>query len=203
MISIKSLTCGYGKSVVISNFSAEISQGTITAITGPNGSGKSTLLAAIAGDIEGAQSKILLSGKPLSSYSLKELASIRSLVAQSHYYWLAYTVREIIGLGSAEIESTRIEKVSHRLGIDSYLDQSVTTLSGGQLQRVEIARALVRPTPLLLLDEPFASQDLASIKTITDLLIDERNAGRTIVLVAHSRETELQWCDQIIDLDTK
>lgn len=203
MISIKSLTCGYGKKVVISNFSAEINEGTITSITGPNGSGKSTLLAAIAGDFEGAKSNIFFGGRALSDYSLKDLAAIRSLVAQSHYYWLAYTVREIIALSNSDIDSKRIEDVCNRLGIEGFLDQSITTLSGGQLQRVEIARGVVRPTQLLLLDEPFSSQDLASIKRITELLIDERKVGRTVVLVTHSRETDLQWCDQIIDLDTK
>jgi iron complex transport system ATP-binding protein len=203
MIALTSVTCAYGKKVVISDFSAHLPSGSITAITGPNGSGKSTLLAAIAGDIESALASIQLNGKLLSQYSLKDLASIRSVVSQSHYYWLSYTVREIIGLGNGDVDTHRVEDVCKRLGIEPYLEQNITTLSGGQLQRVEIARALVRPTSILLLDEPFASQDLASIKTITDVLINERESGRTIVLVAHSRETDLQWCDQIINLDPK
>jgi ABC-type Mn2+/Zn2+ transport system ATPase subunit len=90
-----------------------------------------------------------------------------------------------------------------KLGISKYLYQRITTLSGGQLQRIEIARALLRQLPILMLDEPFASQDLQSIAAITDLLREEAAAGRTVLLVAHARRDDLSWCDQVIEISAR
>jgi ABC-type Mn2+/Zn2+ transport system ATPase subunit len=103
-------------------------------------------------------------------------------------------------LGYESIEAARVERYIEKLGIDKYLNQPITTLSGGQLQRVEIARALIADVPLVLLDEPFASQDLDSIQSIRELLIEERAQGRTILLVAHARGEDLSWCDQMIEI---
>jgi ATP-binding cassette subfamily C protein len=87
--------------------------------------------------------------------------------------------------------------------MEAFLDQKVTALSGGQLQRIEIARAFMRDTSLVLLDEPFASQDVASIERIEKFLIAEKSAGKTIVIVAHAHPEELLWCDMVIELAAK
>ena len=87
------------------------------------------------------------------------------------------------------------------LGLTTFLHQRITELSGGQLQRIEIARAFMRELPLVLLDEPFASQDLTSQASLIEFFKAERELGRTIILVAHRDRGALQWCDQIIDLN--
>jgi iron complex transport system ATP-binding protein len=84
------------------------------------------------------------------------------------------------------------------LEIAEIADQSVLTLSGGQAQRVSIARALVRDTPIYLLDEPFASQDQAMTVKLIEIFRKMRDSGKTIVVIAHLGEVELDWCDQII-----
>lgn len=203
MISISNLKISYGARLVIANFSASIVAGTITAILGANGTGKSTLIAAIAGDIPPESGQITINELSIETLKREELAKLRSVAAQSHTYWMAYTTNEILRLGNEDISEERFKYLVTKLGIDSYLEQSVTTLSGGQLQRIEIARALVRELPIVLLDEPFASQDLTSISAIIKLLIEERAAGRTVVLVAHERVEDLTWCDQIIELKAK
>lgn len=203
MISISNLKISYGARLVIANFSASIVAGTITAILGANGTGKSTLIAAIAGDIPPESGQITINELSIETLKREELARLRSVAAQSHTYWMAYTTNEILRLGNEDISEERFKYLVTKLGIDSYLEQSVTTLSGGQLQRIEIARALVRELPIVLLDEPFASQDLTSISAIIKLLIEERAAGRTVVLVAHERVEDLTWCDQIIELKAK
>lgn len=200
MISISNLSLSYGARQVITDFSASIESGTITAILGANGTGKSTLIAAIAGDIPIECGSITLNELSIESLKREEMAKLRSVAAQSHTYWMAYKTREILRLGNEDIAEDRFNYLVTKLGIDSYLDQSVTTLSGGQSQRIEIARALMRGLPIVLLDEPFASQDLVSISAIIELLREERAAGRTIVMVAHERAEELTWCDQIIEL---
>jgi ABC-type cobalamin/Fe3+-siderophores transport system ATPase subunit len=203
MISISNLNLSYGSRQVVSDFSASFEQAMITAILGANGAGKSTLIAAIAGDVSPESGQITINNLSIDSIKREELAKLRSVAQQSHTYWMAYRTTEILRLGNEDVAEGRFNYLVTKLGIDSYLEQSVTTLSGGQSQRIEIARSLMRETPIVLLDEPFASQDMTSIVAIVELLKEERAAGRTIVLVAHERAEELTWCDQIIELNAK
>jgi ABC-type cobalamin/Fe3+-siderophores transport system ATPase subunit len=201
MIEIKDLTLSYGTHTVIQDFSVSIATGTISAIVGGNGAGKSTLLSAIAGAIKPSSGSITIDGKGIAELSVQELASLRSVAQQSHSYWMAYSVSQILRLGHENITQSRFDEVAKDFSLSSILQQSITTLSGGQLQRVEIARAFMRDVPIVLLDEPFASQDLASQEKLTALFQEERHKGRTIVLVAHREKSNLAWCNQIIDLD--
>jgi ABC-type Mn2+/Zn2+ transport system ATPase subunit len=201
MIEIKDLTLSYGTHAVIQNFSAQVFGGTITAIIGGNGAGKSTLISAIAGAIKPTSGSITIDGKNSAEISAQELASLRSVAQQSHSYWMAYTVAQILALGHENIAQSRFDEVAKEFSLADILQQSITTLSGGQLQRVEIARAFMRDVSIVLLDEPFASQDLASQEKLTALFQEERRKGRTILLVAHREKSNLAWCDQIIDLD--
>lgn len=203
MISASHLTLTYGDRIVLDGFSASFSEGTITAIIGANGSGKSTLLAALAGDLLPASGVIALNGEPIHEMKRSELSQVRSLAQQSHNYWMAYTSDEILRLGHEDVAEDRFTYLIEKLGISKYLYQRITTLSGGQLQRIEIARALLRQLPILMLDEPFASQDLQSIAAITDLLREEAAAGRTVLLVAHARRDDLSWCDQVIEISAR
>jgi len=203
MIEIKELTLKRGHRDVISNFSCTISTGALTAIIGSNGAGKSTLLTAIAGEHYSTSGEILINGHSVASLNVEELSKIRSVAQQSHSYWMAYSTREILALGNDGTSQERTTEILRSLDMEAFLDQKVTTLSGGQLQRIEIARAFMRDTPLVLLDEPFASQDVASIERIEKFLIGEKSAGKTIVIVAHARQEELSWCDKVIELAAK
>jgi len=203
MISASHLQLSYGNHEVLTDFNATFASATITAVIGANGTGKSTLLAALAGDIAPSAGSITIDGRSIADMSSSELAKLRSLAAQSHTYWMPYTTAEILKLGHENVPVERFHYLIEKLGISSYLNQTVTTLSGGQTQRIEIARALMRELPIILLDEPFASQDLKSISAIRELLQEERSAGRTVILVAHARGEDLTWCDQIIELNAK
>ena len=201
MIEITDLTLSYGAETVLQKFSASIAQGTISAIIGGNGAGKSTLITALAGAIKPTSGSITFDGKDVATQSAQDQAKLRSVAQQNHNYWMAYTVAQILRLGHEEIAETRLYEVAIDFGISEILNQSITTLSGGQLQRVEIARAFMRDVPLVMLDEPFASQDLVSQERLVLLFQEERRKGRTILLVAHRDKSNLEWCDQIIDLD--
>lgn len=200
MIQIKGLTLNYGIHTVLQNFSASIPAGTISAIVGGNGAGKSTLVTAMAGAHTPSAGSISINGQDIAALSATDLASLRSVAQQSHSYWMSYTVAQILRLGHEEIAQSRCDEVARDFGISEILQQSVTSLSGGQLQRVEIARAFMRDVPIVLLDEPFASQDLASQEKLIEIFMKERKQGRTILLVAHREKSSLAWCDQIIDL---
>jgi iron complex transport system ATP-binding protein len=200
MIQIKGLTLNYGIHTVLQNFSASIPAGIISAIVGGNGAGKSTLVTAMAGAHSPSAGSISINGQDIAALSATDLASLRSVAQQSHSYWMSYTVAQILRLGHEEIAQSRCDEVARDFGISEILQQSVTSLSGGQLQRVEIARAFMRDVPIVLLDEPFASQDLASQEKLIEIFMKERKQGRTILLVAHREKSSLAWCDQIIDL---
>ncbi len=198
LIEISHLAVSRGNRAVISDFSASCGGGTITAVIGANGSGKSTLLGAIAGDLPITSGSITFDGRALADLSLAEQASLRSVVSQEQIFWLAFTVRQVIEMGQDEGSLARIDQVLVDLDIAEIADQSVLTLSGGQAQRVSIARALVRDTPIYLFDEPFASQDREMVERLIAIFQRMRANGKAIVVVAHLGEVELDWCDQLI-----
>ncbi len=199
MISVKSISVSRSAKPVIKDFSAEFKAGTITAIIGPNGCGKSTLLAAIAGDLPLASGAISLNEKDVQSYQIAELAKLRSVVLQQPAFNLAFTVSEVLAMARSAGSTLASENAAiTKLAIDDHADRKVTQLSGGERQRVAIALAIAVDAPVLLLDEPLAAQDVESTNRVIELLKAAAKAGKTIILVAHVPEAELNWCDQII-----
>lgn len=199
MISINSISVLRGANQVIKEFSAEFQAGTITAIIGPNGCGKSTLLSAIAGDLPLVSGAIKLNEKDLQSYQIPELARARSVVLQQPIFNLAFTVQEVLAMARNAGSTLATENQAiENLAIEELATRKVTQLSGGERQRVAIALASASDAPILLLDEPFAAQDVESTKRIIKLLKSAASSGTTIILVAHTPESELSWCDQII-----
>ena len=201
MIEIKNLSVARGKRTIVDNFSATIAPGSITAITGPNGCGKSTLAQAISGDLKYQSGEITIGGRELQTITLEEQAELRSVVEQNRNYWLSFTAREVISMGQREEDLARLDGVMQRLHITEYADQSVTTLSGGQAQRVELARALIRDTPIYIFDEPLSAQDSQSKARIIEEFQALQRAGKTIIVIAHIDRQALTWCDQIIDFN--
>ena len=199
LINIEQVSILRGAKSVIKKFSATIEPGKITAIIGPNGSGKSTLLSAIAGDLPISAGGITFDGRNLKEISVAAQAELRSVVLQNRNYWLSYSTRELIEMGQGPEELLRVDAVMQALDMKRFENQSVTTLSGGEAQRIEIARALIRDTPIYLLDEPLSAQDVASKARIIALLQGLRDKGKTILVIAHIDKNSLTWCDQIID----
>lgn len=202
LIEIENIKIKLGNRVVIDDFSALLPAGTITAVTGPNGSGKSSLIGAIAGDLSLAAGKISIDGSDIKGLSLSQAGQLRSVVLQNRNYWLSYSVREVIAMGQGPAEIARIDQVIEQLDMIDFADQTVTTLSGGQAQRVEIARALIRDSAIYLLDEPMSAQDWNSKVRIIKILQDLRASGKTVLIIAHSEVSDLDWCDQVFNLGT-
>lgn len=199
MISINAISVSRGATCVINGFSAEFKAGTISAIIGPNGCGKSTLLGALAGDLPLTSGSISLNEKDLISYQIAELAKLRSVVLQQPQFNLAFTVQEVLAMARSAGSTLASENAAiSKLAINDLVNRKVTQLSGGEKQRVAIALAIAVNAPVLLLDEPLAAQDVESSKRIIELLKAEAKAGKTIILVAHVPETDLNWCDQIV-----
>ena len=192
MITINEITIVRDGREIIYDYSEQIPAGSITAIVGPNGSGKSTLLAAIAGDIAPVKGTITIDDLHPILTSPAQLAQIRAVAIQNQSYTLGFSVQQIIELAGPA------QDVMQALELTSLADRQVTTLSGGEAQRVSIATAIAQNTPVLLLDEPLAAQDIGSRKRIIQLLQKLAEGGVTVVVVAHSDEEDLTWADKVI-----
>ena len=192
MITIDEITIVVDGREIIYDYSEQIPAGSITVIVGPNGCGKSTLLAAIAGDIAPDKGIITIDDHHPILTAANTLARIRSMVIQNQSFTLGFTVRQVIEMAG---DSAQVMKA---LELTEIADRLITTLSGGEAQRVAIAQAIAQNTPVLLLDEPLAAQDVHSRGRIIALLKDLAEQGKTIVVVAHSNETELSWADKVI-----
>ncbi len=192
MITIDEITIVIDGREIIYDYSEQIPAGSITVIVGPNGCGKSTLLSAIAGDIAPDKGTITIDEHHPILTAANTLAGIRSMVVQNQSFVLGFTVRQVIEMAG---DSAHVMKA---LELTEIADRLVTTLSGGEAQRVAIAQAIAQNTPVLLLDEPLAAQDVHSRNRIIQLLKDLAEQGKTIVVVAHSNETELSWADKVI-----
>ena len=192
MITIDEITIVRDGREIIYDYSEQIPAGSITAIIGPNGCGKSTLLAAIAGDIAPDKGTITIDELHPILTPPAQLAQIRAVAIQNQTYSLGFTVKQIIEMaGSAE-------QVMQELELTALADRQVTSLSGGEIQRVSIAAAIAQQTPVLLLDEPLSAQDVRSRKRIIELLQKLAENGVTVVVVVHSNEAELSWADKVI-----
>jgi len=192
MITIDEITIAIDGREIIYDYSEQIPAGSITVIVGPNGCGKSTLLAAIAGDIAPDKGTITIDEHHPILTAADTLAGIRSMVIQNQSFVLGFTVRQVIEMAGDAAD------VMKALELTDIADRLVTTLSGGEAQRVAIAQAIAQNAPVLLLDEPLAAQDIHSRKRIIELLQDLAEQGKTVVVVAHSNETELSWADKVI-----
>ena len=199
LVKIENVSIERGGRLVVRDFSATLEPGKITAIIGPNGSGKSSLLGAIAGDLPVSAGNIYFGDRDLCDLSDAEQAKIRSVVQQNRNYWLSYTAREVIEMGQGGDALLKVDEVMGALEINHYAEQRVTTLSGGEAQRIEIARALIRDSEVYLFDEPLSAQDSASKVRIINYLKQLRDAGKTVVVIAHIDREALTWCDQVIN----
>jgi ABC-type cobalamin/Fe3+-siderophores transport system ATPase subunit len=192
VITINEITIVRDGREIIYDYSEQIPAGSITAIVGPNGCGKSTLLAAIAGDIAPTKGTITIDDLHPILTPPSQLAEIRAVAIQNQSYSLGFTVKQIIEMAGPS------EEVMRALELTSLAERQVTTLSGGEAQRVSIATAIAQKTPVLLLDEPLAAQDGGSRKRIIELSKVLAESGVTVVVVAHSNESELAWADKVI-----
>ena len=192
MISINKITVTRGNTEIISDYSEQIPSAAITVIVGPNGCGKSTLLATIAGDITPSTGTITINDIDPTRTQPAALSKLRSMAIQNQNYTLGFTVKQIIEMAGPSTE------IMESLNLTSLANRLVTTLSGGEAQRVSIATAITQKTPVLLLDEPLAAQDVENRAKIIDLLKKLATSGATVVVVAHSNESELTWADKII-----
>lgn len=210
-ISVRQLSKYYGAKRVIENISFDISDREFVALIGPSGSGKSTLLNLI-GLLETVdEGTITIDGEILPQVNSKKATHLRRNVLnylfQSNALIPNESVSDNLMLALHYTDLTKKEKdkkiktVLSKVHMESFLESRINELSGGEQQRIAIARAILKPGELILADEPTGSLDpqMAQIAfELLKLLRDEY--GKTIILVTHNMD-QAQQCDRIIDLE--
>ncbi|MBI9109314.1 MAG: ABC transporter ATP-binding protein [Spirochaetales bacterium] len=207
-LNVESLRFAYKENTVLHDVSFSTGDAGITAVLGPNGSGKTTLLRCINRILKPQGGRVLLDDKPVDKLTGKEIAKSIAYVAQKTYSG-NISVFDAILLGriphiSANVSDNDMavtNDVIERLDMVSLSLRMLNELSGGELQKVSIARALVQQTSLILLDEPTAALDLKNQIDILKLLgeITEKNQIK-VLLSIHDLNTAFRYADQFIFL---
>ncbi|MDO8872049.1 MAG: ABC transporter ATP-binding protein [Methanoregula sp.] len=206
-INAENLHAGYGTQEIVKSISCSFAPGSFTGIIGPNGSGKTTLLKAFSRVIP--SSGILeLDGKAVSDYTPAELGMAIGFVPQDEGRPFSYTVMQVVLMARYARTSrfaaltpddyTRCHRALAETGVSHLADRSIRTLSGGEWQRVLIARALAQDTKVLLLDEPTSHLDLSHQSDILSLMRRLAGSGATIIGVFHDLNLAALYCDRLI-----
>ncbi len=194
-LSVHAVSAGYHGSPVLSGITFNVSKGELFSLVGPNGAGKTTLLKVIVGLTKPLSGAIQLDSKPLSDYSSYERASKIAYVAQGSGINWPFTVHELVSqgrfpsrkwFGSESAEDTlAVEEALEITDLLSFKNRLVTELSGGELQRVLIARALAQKPELLVLDEPVSHLDIRYQVGVMELIQSLVDKGLSAVISLH------------------
>ncbi len=204
MMELRGVSKRYGEIEALRDLTLEIERGEVITVLGPNGSGKSTLLRILAALEQPTDGDVLFDGK---NVNLKDKGSWRkrtTLVFQrpvvlrgSVFGNVAYGLRQR-GLSSDEIEE-RVSGALHLLGLDALAERNAKSLSGGEKQRLSIARAVILETDLLLLDEPTVNLDPESLDIVKRFVLGLRERPDvTVVLATHDMEIARELSDRVL-----
>jgi iron complex transport system ATP-binding protein len=211
-LEVKNLKFGYGDHLVIKDTSFHIERGKFVSIIGPNGSGKSTLLKTLNSIYKPSSGRVLLEGRDISSYKKREIARKIALVPQDTNIDYEFTVEDIVMMGRHPYKK-RFEKendedyriLEEALEMTNTLelkDRLITEVSGGERQRVIIAKALAQKPSIIMLDEPTSNLDINHQIEILNLLkLFNEKRGTTVVLVIHDINLAARYSHELILLN--
>ena len=207
MIRIENLSVSYKETLALKDISLVLQGPTITGIIGPNGAGKSTLLKSMLGIIP-HEGHAFIDDKEMNK-SLKKVAYVEQKIHIDYNFPIK--VKECVSLGLYPsiplfhtLKASHWKKVADALeivGLSDYAERQISQLSGGQFQRVLIARCLVQEADYILLDEPFVGIDSVSEEIIMNTLRNLKKAGKTILIVHHDLGKVAHYFDQVLLLN--
>jgi iron complex transport system ATP-binding protein len=212
MLSATQLTVRYpgADRPALSSASVDVVPGRLLAVVGPNGSGKTTLLRALLGLIPSV-GVVTLDGRPIDQWRPKERAQRIGFVAQREEYPFAWRVDELVSFGRyARLtplaplrpdDQTAIDRAMQRADVASMAARRIDTLSGGEWQRVRIARALAQEPSILALDEPTAALDFGHEMEIFELIRQLTDDGLAAIVVTHHLNLAARFADELLLLD--
>ena len=191
----------YGKTVAVTDVSLQIDSGSLLAVIGPNGAGKSAFLKALAGVVDVHSGKVEIAG-PSPSFVMQSTdvdpslpITVYDVVSLSRY-----SNRGILKRFRTEDRKV-IQNAINRLNLNDLVNEQFHELSGGQRQRVLVAQGLAQESKVLLLDEPVNGLDIVSRDIILEMISEEKNNGRTVVVTTHNL-SDARRADQVLLLNS-
>ncbi len=217
MLTIDHLTAGYGNKIVLEDITLSVEDGSVVALIGPNGSGKTTLIRAASGVLPLIGGAIRVEGKAIHALGEQERARLVSVVPQGRGRQPAFTVREVVALGRTpylnwlgQYSQKDIEIVEDALLQTDLVDlaeRPIAELSGGEQQRVLLARALAQRTGVMLLDEPTSHLDLQFQVNLMERVRrlahpetseTEKTSGRAVLVAVHDLNLLPLFADRVV-----
>jgi iron complex transport system ATP-binding protein len=208
MLSIQYLSVSYGPRQVLHDISLQVQAGEIVALIGPNGAGKTTLIRAVSGVVRPRSGQIHARGEDLAGMTSSQRARKLSVVPQARNLPDPYTVWQTVLLGRtpylgwlgqpSEGDRARVRWALERTETLELAERRIGELSGGEQQRVLLARALAQETPILLLDEPTAHLDMHHQTTLLDLVYAlTRENHLTVLMALHDLNLAALYADRV------
>lgn len=203
-VEARDIQCVLNANHILKGVGITVGARELVGIIGPNGSGKSTLLKCIYRVLRPSGGAVYLDGKPLFAHTARESARKIAVVAQHNYYNFDFSVQDVVLMGRAPhkraldrdtAEDFEIVRQSlETVGMADFAQRSFSTLSGGEQQRVILARALAQQTPCLILDEPTNHLDIKYQLQLMDLV---RGLDRTVIAAVHDLNIAAMYCDRL------
>lgn len=208
-IELKDISFGYDSSRVIEHVSFQVPQGSTCAIVGPSGSGKTTLCNLIARFFDVSEGEVQIGGKDVKNYTADSLMRYISMVFQNVYLFND-TIENNIRFGNPDATRDQVMEAARRAscfefisslpkGFDTMVGEGGSTLSGGEKQRISIARAILKNAPIIILDEATSSVDPENEYDLMTA-IGELTKGKTLISIAHRLST-VSHANQIVVID--
>ena len=210
MITVQNLSAGYGKREVLQGMNLSFPAGSMTAVLGPNGSGKTTLVSSLSGVLRPISGKVEVAGKNVRDYHPRELAGIMAVLPQKVEPAFGLTVKSMVMMGryahgsgffGYDSEDKNIcGEAIRMIGIDHLIDRPVSELSGGEFQRVLMARTVSQQAKIMVLDEAASGVDVAGKIELFDMLKKMNQQGATIICVIHDLNLAALYFDRLVFL---
>lgn len=204
-LRVEQLACGPRGRIVLTDVDLAVRPGEVVGIVGPNGAGKSTLLRTLAGFLRPRAGRVLVDGDTLHAVSPRRRARLVALVGQDEQPPADLCAGEVVALGrtpylppwgaGSPAERRAVEDALTAVDLRGFADRPVRRMSGGERQRVLLARALAQASPLLLLDEPTNHLDITHRLALLELV---RELGRTVVVALHDLTLADRYCDRVL-----
>jgi iron complex transport system ATP-binding protein len=213
VIGITDLVVSYARARrnAVDGVSFTVPRGQLTALAGPNGSGKSSIVRALLRRADIVGGTVMVDERDVTTLPYAELARLVAVVPQREEAAFPTRVREYVALGRyphlglwrapAEDDARAVDQALAQAGVDDLAERNTDELSGGEWQRVRIARALAQKTPALVLDEPTTFLDVAHEMAIFELLSSLAKSGLAVLLVSHQLNLVARFANTIVLLD--
>jgi iron complex transport system ATP-binding protein len=208
VLKVRDLCYHTGERQILSNISCELGEGELVGLVGANGAGKTTLLRVLMGLLTASSGDVWIQKMPLHRYSPRSLARRITLVPQDTGIAYPFAVRDLVAMGRhphlrrfvpmTTTDRAIVDNAMRSLEVLAMADRPVTALSGGEKQRVLIARALAQQTPVILLDEATASLDLCHQLDVLNAAKKLAQKGHMVIAAIHDLTMASRFCSRLL-----